>query len=116
MAFDEALAARVRKVLGKRRGVVEKKMFGGIAFLLHGNMSVGLHGKELVVRVDPEEGERALSEPNVRRFDLTGRPMKGWLLVGPAGLANCESGWTPDSSSPHRSRQSSDSWLRIAPA
>ena len=86
MAFDEALAARVRTALGKRRGVIEKKMFGGIAFLLHGNMSVGLHGKELVVRVDPEEGERALSEPNVRRFELNGRPMKGWLLVGPAGL------------------------------
>jgi TfoX/Sxy family transcriptional regulator of competence genes len=88
MAFDETLAARVRKAIGPRAGVVEKKMFGGIAFLLKGNMSVGLHGKELVVRLDPAQGERALSEPNVRRFDITGRPMKGWILVAPSGVAS----------------------------
>jgi TfoX/Sxy family transcriptional regulator of competence genes len=86
MAFDETLAARVRHTLGKQAGIVEKKMFGGVAFLLHGNMSVGVHGTELIVRVDPDEGERALAEPNVRRFDITGRPMKGWLLVTAAGL------------------------------
>lgn len=87
MAIDEALAARVRQALGKRGGIAEKRMFGGVAFLLNGNMSVGLHGTELIVRVDPDEGEQALTEPNVRRFDLTGRPMKGWLLVAPGGLA-----------------------------
>jgi TfoX/Sxy family transcriptional regulator of competence genes len=86
MAFDETLAARVRKALGKRAGIVEKKMFGGIAFLLRGNMCVGLHGNELIVRLDPEDGQRVLAEPNVRAFDLTGRPMKGWLLVAPGGL------------------------------
>ena len=86
MAFDETLAIRVRKAIGTRAGVVEKKMFGGVAFLLNGNMSVGLHGKELVVRLDPAQGEHALSEPNVRRFDITGRPMKGWILVAPSGV------------------------------
>jgi TfoX/Sxy family transcriptional regulator of competence genes len=81
MAYDETLAARVRKGIAKRAGFEEKKMFGGLAFLLHGNMCVGVHGDDLIVRVDPDEGVRALSEPGVRPFDLTGRPMKGWLLV-----------------------------------
>ena len=53
MAFDEQLAARIRKRLGKRPGLLEKKMFGGLAFLLHGNMCVGVHGQELIVRLDP---------------------------------------------------------------
>ena len=87
MAYDETLATRIRRGLGKRAGLEEKKMFGGIAFLLHGNMCVGVHGNELIVRVDPEDGDRALSEPDVRPFDLTGRPMKGWLLVKANGLA-----------------------------
>lgn len=87
MAFDEALAGRVRNALATRKGIVEKKMFGGLAFLVRGNMCVGVHGDELIVRLQPEAAERALSEPNVRRFDLTGRPMKGWLLVTSDGLA-----------------------------
>jgi TfoX/Sxy family transcriptional regulator of competence genes len=86
MAFDEKLAARVRKQVGKRDGLSEKKMFGGIAFLLHGNMSCGVHGSELIVRIDPEKMKSALAEPGTRIFDMTGRPMKGWLLVGAAGL------------------------------
>lgn len=88
MAFDETLADRIRKRLGKHAGLAEKKMFGGIAFLLNGNMCVGVHGKDLIVRLDPEKTEKALSEPNTRRFDLTGRPMKGWMLVEPPGLAS----------------------------
>ena len=88
MAFDEALAARVRRGLDERAGIVEKRMFGGIAFLLHGNMCVGVHNDELIVRLEPAAAERALSEPNVRRFDLTGRPMKGWLMVSANGLAS----------------------------
>ena len=87
MAYDETLAARIREGLGKRGGMEEKKMFGGLAFLLRGNMCVGVHGNELIVRVDPDEGARALAEPGVRPFDLTGRPMKGWLLVEAKGLA-----------------------------
>jgi TfoX/Sxy family transcriptional regulator of competence genes len=69
VAYDEALAARIRRGLGKRDGIAEKKMFGGLAFLLHGNMCVGVHGNELIVRVDPDDGVRALSDPDVRPFD-----------------------------------------------
>ena len=87
MAFDEKLAERIRKRLGKRSGLTEKKMFGGIGFLLNGNMCCGVHGDEMIVRLDPEQTDKALSKKNTRRFDLTGRPMKGWILVTQKGLA-----------------------------
>ncbi len=88
MAFDNKLAERIRKRLGKRAGLTEKKMFGGIAFLLNGNMCCGVHGQEMIVRLDPEETDKALSLRNTRVFDLSGgRPMKGWILVQPKGLA-----------------------------
>jgi len=61
-------------------------MFGGIAFLLNGNMSVGVHKSELIVRLAPEETDAALAQAHTRRFDLTGRPMKGWILVEQGGL------------------------------
>src|SRR5216683_1012902 len=86
MAFDEKLADRVRREVGERKGLSEKKMFGGLAFLLHGNMSCGIHGNELIVRIDPETTESALKEPGTRVFDITGRPMKGWLLVSATAL------------------------------
>ena len=86
MAFDEQLANSVRKQLGRKAGLVEKKMFGGLAFLINGNMSVGVHGNELIVRVAPESTDATLKETGARVFDLTGRPMKGWLLVGDAGI------------------------------
>ncbi|MSR07048.1 MAG: TfoX family protein [Gemmatimonadetes bacterium] len=87
MAFDEKLAKRIRKTLGKKRGLVEKKMFGGIAFLLNGNMCVGVHKDALIARVDAAETDTLLKEKDTRHFDLTGRPMKGWILVGPGGVA-----------------------------
>jgi len=87
MAFDVALADRVRKALGTRSGISEKRMFGGIAFLLNGNMCCGVHGQAMIVRVDPEQTGRALLEPHVSPFDLTGRPMKGWILVQSEGVA-----------------------------
>lgn len=87
MAFDEALANRVRLLLSAVSGATEKKMFGGLAFLVYGNMSVGVHGAELIVRIEPSETQEALKAPGVRIFDITGRPMKGWLLVGPQALA-----------------------------
>ena len=87
MAFDERLADRIRSSLGRRKGLTEKKMFGGIAFLLNGNMCVGVHRSELIVRLAPEDTETALTQPHTRRFDLTGRPMQGWILVAPAGMA-----------------------------
>jgi TfoX/Sxy family transcriptional regulator of competence genes len=91
MAFDEKLASTVRKQLGGRAGLTEKKMFGGLAFLINGNMSVGIHGGELIVRIAPETTDAALKEPGARLFDITGRPMKGWLLVGGAGIDDAKS-------------------------
>src|SRR6266699_3156457 len=61
--------------------------FGGVAFLLNGNMCCGIHGEEMIVRLNPEETDQALARPHTRIFDMTGRPMKGWILVKPAGVA-----------------------------
>jgi TfoX/Sxy family transcriptional regulator of competence genes len=87
MAYDEGLATRVREVLSDQPELVEKKMFGGLAFLLHGNMACGVRGEDLIVRVAAEAADAALREPGTRPFDLTGRPMKGWLLVDADGHA-----------------------------
>jgi TfoX/Sxy family transcriptional regulator of competence genes len=65
---------------------VEKKMLGGLAMMLDGDMATGVHGDELIVRTAPDEYDRLLGEPGARPFDLTGRPMNGWLLVNPAGI------------------------------
>jgi TfoX/Sxy family transcriptional regulator of competence genes len=81
VAYDEGLATRVRDLIGDRPGVAERKMFGGLAFLLNGNMACGVHGHELIVRLAADATDAALSEPGTRLFDITGRPMKGWLLV-----------------------------------
>jgi len=86
MAFNEQLANSVRKQLGRKAGLVEKKMFGGLAFLINGNMSVGVHGDELIVRIAPESTDASLKESGARVFDITGRPMKGRLLVGGPGV------------------------------
>ena len=85
MAYDEELAIRLRGLIGTEPGLAEKKMFGGLAMLLHGNMAVGVHGAGLIVRTDPGRQEQLLAEPGARVFDLTGRPMKGWLVVDPDG-------------------------------
>lgn len=86
MAYDERLAERVRELLAPRQGLSERRMFGGLAFLLHGNMCCGVHGEELIVRLDAEGADKVLQEPHVRPMDMTGRPMKGWLMVAPTGL------------------------------
>src|SRR6516162_2975635 len=86
MAFNEALAQRMRKALARRKNIQEKKMFGGIGFLLNGNMLVGAWKDSLIVRLGPENGEEALQEPHVREFDITGRAMKGWVLVDLEGI------------------------------
>ena len=90
MAHSEALADRIRRALGRRRGIAEKKMFGGVGFLLSGNLCVGVWKTSLIVRLDPQDAERLLNEPHVRVFDITGRPMKGWLLVEADGLETDE--------------------------
>jgi TfoX/Sxy family transcriptional regulator of competence genes len=86
MAYDEALAHRVRDHVAGIDAIAEKRMFGGIAFLLDGNMSVGVHGDGLIVRVGPEAAEAALARPHARVFDMTGRPMKGWVMVDLPGV------------------------------
>ncbi len=94
MAYDEVLADRIRDVLSARAEVSERKMFGGIAFMLAGNMACGVLGEELIVRLGDSEGEKALNEDGVRPFDFTGKPMKGIVYVSPeltsddAGLAD----------------------------
>jgi hypothetical protein len=86
MAFDDTLAARIRKALARKKGVEEKKMFGGVGFLLNGNKLVGVWKDSLIVRLGAEEGEAALREPHVKPFDITGKAMKGWALVAPEGI------------------------------
>lgn len=86
MPFSESLAARSRDVLAREHGITEKKMFGGLCFLLHGKLLVGVFKDSLIVRLGTEQAPTALNKPHVGVFDITGRPMKGWVLVGPEGL------------------------------
>ena len=90
MAYNEALAQRVRQRLARRKNVEERKMFGGIGFLLNGNLLVGVWKESLVVRLGEGEGEEALKEPHVKEFDITGKPMRNWVLVGPEGVQDDE--------------------------
>ena len=83
MAYDEALADRIREQLAARSELSERKMFGGIGFMIAGKMAVGVIGEDLIVRLDPADAEKALAEDGVREFDFTGRPMKGWVHVAP---------------------------------
>ena len=87
MPFDEELGNRVRGVLKRRKGFVEKKMFGGLGFMLNGNMCLGVWKDNLIARVGPEVYEEALKRSFVREFDITGRPMRGWVMVEPEGIA-----------------------------
>jgi TfoX/Sxy family transcriptional regulator of competence genes len=87
VAYDERLAGRIRKVLGEERGLTEKKMFGGLAFLINGNMSVSASGQGgLLLRVDPDEADELLAKPHAQPFEMRGRSMKGWLRIAPEGL------------------------------
>ncbi len=87
MAYDEGLAQRVREAMGELPGYVEKKMFGGVGFMLHGNMACGVNGEDLIVRVGPERYESALAGRHTRPFDMTGRPMRGWVVITAEGCA-----------------------------
>ena len=88
MAFDEAVAERVREALAKSPDVVEKRMFGGVAFMVRGNMCCGVIGDRLMLRVGPVGYDTALSRPHAKPMDFTGRPMKGMIYVEPAGFAS----------------------------
>ena len=97
--FDQRLAERVRRVLRARRGVTERRMFGGLTFLVRGHMCCGVVGDDLVIRVGPEHYKVALSRPHARPMDFTGRPLKGFVYVGPNG---------------HRTDQALARWVRLA--
>ncbi len=88
MPCDEGLAKRIQSTVARRKRIVEKKMFGGVGFLLNGNMCVGVWKDSLIVRINPDDYHDALSEPHVVEFDITGRPMKGWVMVRPDGIAD----------------------------
>jgi hypothetical protein len=85
VAYDEGLAERVRAVIGDDPRLHEQKMFGGLAFMISGNMCVGIVGDDLMVRVGPDAYEDALARPHAREMDFTGRPMRGIVYVGAAG-------------------------------
>ena len=85
MTYNKGLAQRVRTVLEGKSVFEEKKMFGGVCFLLHGNMACGILKEILIVRVGPEKYENALKLTHTRKFDITGKPMKGWVMVSPEG-------------------------------
>jgi len=86
MAYDEGLAQRIREVLGERPGVSEKKMFGGLCFLVHGNMCCGVVGDELMARVGKDAYEECLGLPSAREMDFTGRALKGMIYVSVEGV------------------------------
>jgi TfoX/Sxy family transcriptional regulator of competence genes len=88
MAFDENLAARIRTALARKKGIEEKKMFGGLGFLLNGNMLVGVWKTSMIVRLGPEKSEAALLEPHVGEFNITGKAMKGWVIVETDGVTD----------------------------
>ncbi len=91
MAYDEELAYALRDLLEGEEGVSEKKMFGGLAFLIHGNMAVSASGRGgLLLRVDPAETADLISEDHAEPFEMRGRSMTGWLHIDPAGLATEE--------------------------
>jgi TfoX/Sxy family transcriptional regulator of competence genes len=95
MAFSEALAERIRQRLSRRKNIVERKMFGGVGFLLNGNLLVGVWKDSLIVRLGFDNYDDALREPHVREFDITGRAMMGWVLIEPAGVESDDqlAGW-----------------------
>jgi TfoX N-terminal domain len=88
MAYDEEVADRARAMLALRDSLTERKMFGGVAWMIGGNMACGVIGDEVIVRVAKEDFDRALAEPEAREFDFTGRPMRGFVCVAAAELSD----------------------------
>ena len=86
MAYDENLTRRIRLELGQLGDLTEKKMFGGVGFLLNGNMACGVHGNDMIVRIGPQRHAEVLAYPGVRAFDMTGKPMTGWVTVSPEAI------------------------------
>ena len=90
MAYDEQLAKRLSKLIAKRNDFYEQKMFGGVGFLLQGNMCFGVYKNYLILRLGEEQGQKALKKANTRPFDITGRVMKGWVMVNSGGTKSEE--------------------------
>ena len=90
MAYDEALAQRVRQVLARRSDVEERRMFGGLCFMVAGRMCCGVHKSELILRLPVEQAGAALREPHVKEFDITRRPISGFVMIKPKGCAASE--------------------------
>jgi TfoX/Sxy family transcriptional regulator of competence genes len=87
MAYDEDLANRIRELIAGESGVTEKKMFGGLAFLIGGNMAVAASGQGgLMVRCDPDQTDKLVAKPNAARFEMRGRAMDGWLRIEDEGV------------------------------
>jgi len=90
LAYNETLAARIHDRMANLPGYEEKKMFGGVGCLLNGNMACGVHKEHLIVRVGPDNYEEALAEPLSKVFDITGRAMRGWVMIDSIGLDSDE--------------------------
>jgi len=90
VAYDEKLAARVRVLLADRTDVGERKMFGGLTFMVAGHMCCGVNGDDLIVRLDPDHEDEALARRHARPMDFTGRPMTGFVTVQPEGLKGAQ--------------------------
>ena len=88
MAYSESLLLRIRHAVARHRGITEQKMFGGVGFLLHGNVLVGIWKNSLIARLGPQQAEEALKKPHVVEFDITGKPMRGWVMIEPDGIEN----------------------------
>jgi TfoX/Sxy family transcriptional regulator of competence genes len=88
MAYDELLSMRIRAALGSLPSLVEKKMFGGVCFLVNGNMACGVYKDDMIVRVGVENYQDALARPYTKLFDITGKALKGWVMVEPEGCAS----------------------------
>lgn len=86
MQNEDPLSGRIRQILSSRRRISERKMFGGVCFMINGNMCVGTWKGSLIVRLDRKNHDKTLAEPHTRPADMNGRPMKGWALVEPAGI------------------------------
>ena len=95
MVFDKTLYSKVKKVADNQKHLMDMKMFGGVGFLLKGNMCFGVYKDFLILRLGPEEANKALTKKHVKDFDITGRPMKGWVMVHHKGLSekHALTGW-----------------------
>src|SRR3954454_4445269 len=90
MAYNEMLASRIEELVKDKRNFTMKKMFGGVGYMYNGNMCIGVYKDDLIVRCDATDAEKLLAQKNVKTFDITGKPMKGWLLINAKGLAGNE--------------------------